>query len=360
MICAIFTVVVNKSALLNIEGPLPRDALRILQDVAGVTAEVIGSDQRADVVIRAGDVVHVVEVRTRRDANAASARQFADYARHLPQGTYLLVVARTTTAEARNLLEEAGVGVIDGHGNMRVKLPGLFLWTEGRTAVPGRDLQPEPPVKLSGKAGVAAQALLRAPERRWKVHDLATEATVSVGLAHRVFSRLEREQLVEIEGAGPQRTRVINDPTALLDLWAEEMSDRGVKQVRAFRLARDPLAQARTLSRALTEARIDHAVTGAAGAMRLAPFITAVPVTDIWVAETTAIDLVAEKVRADTVHEGHNILFRQAAGDGPLAFRQRVEDVWTVNSFRLFYDLRQDPRRGREQADRLREEVIGF
>jgi hypothetical protein len=37
-----------------------------------------------------------------------------------------------------------------------------------------------------------------------------------------------------------------------------------------------------------------------------------------------------------------------------------VNDVWVANPFRLFVDLRRDPRRGREQADHLREETIGF
>ena len=42
------------------------------------------------------------------------------------------------------------------------------------------------------------------------------------------------------------------------------------------------------------------------------------------------------------------------------AFRKQVDGVWTANPFRLFFDLRQDPRRGREQAEQLRKEVIGF
>lgn len=347
--------------MLNIEGPLEKDVLRILQEVPGITAEPFAvTGRRQDIVLRAGDVTHVVEVKAQRATNAAAARQLVEYARHLHEGVHLLLVARTTTEEARHLLEEGGVGVIDGLGNIRVELPGLFVWTEGRLAPPVRAVPGDPPVKLTGKAGLATQALLGAPERQWKVHDLAEEARVSVGLAHRLFTRLERDHLIETRGAGPQRTRRVTNPTALLDLWAEEMRDRGVKQVRAFRLARDPRMQAKTLSRLLTEARIEHAVTGAAGAAPLAPFITAIPVTDIWIADTVALDDAAAAVRAETVHEGHNIMLRQVLGDAPLAFRQRVGDVWTANPFRLFFDLRQDPRRGREQADRLREEVIGF
>jgi hypothetical protein len=358
---AIFTGAVNKPQLMNIEGPLEKDVLRLLQEIPGVTVEpTVATKRRPDIVIRAGEVTHVVEIKAQRLTNAAAARQLAEYARHLPKGTRLLVVAPTPTQEARRLLEEQGVGVIDTHGNMRVELPGFFLWTEARPALAAREDQKEPPVKLTGKAGVATQALLRDPERRWQVHDLAKAADVSVGLAHRVLARLERENLVEVEGAGPKRTRRVENPTALLDLWAEEMRDRGVKQLRAFRLARDPRAQAKTLSRALAEAKIAHAFTGPAGAARLAPFITAIPVTDIWVADTVALDDVAAAAHADVVREGHNIVLRQAAGDAPLAFRTKVDDVWTANPFRLFLDLRQDPRRGREQADRLREEVIGF
>ena len=357
----IFTTVVNKPHLVNIKGPLERDVLRLLQEIPGMTVEPTAITKRhPDIVIRAGDVTHVVEVKAQRLTNAAAARQIVEYAQHLPKGTHLLLVARTTTEEARRLLEEHGIGIIDTQGNMRLKFPGLFLWTEGRLPPATREGQKEPPVKLTGKAGIAAQALLREPQREWQVHDLATAADISVGLAHRVLARLERENLVEVGGAGPKRTRRVKNPTALLDLWAEEMRDRGVKQLRAFRLTRDPRAQAHTLSRALTEAKIEHAVTGPAGAARLAPFITAIPVTDIWVMETVPLQDVAAAAHAEVVQEGQNIMLRQAPGDAPLAFRTKVDDIWTADSFRLFHDLRQDPRRGREQADQLRKDVIGF
>lgn len=346
---------------MNIEGPLEKEVLRLLQEIPGVTAHPMAATRhRPDIVVRAGDVTHVVEVKAQRTTNAGDARQLVEYARHLPTSTHLLLVARTTTDEARRILEEEGVGVIDTQGNMRVEFPGLFLWTEGRPAPAARERNNQPPVKLTGKAGIAAQALLLEPHRRWRVHDLAKAADVSVGLAHRVLARLEREQLLEVEGAGPKRTRRVQGRAALLDLWAEEMRDRHIKQIRGFRLARDPRGQAKTLSRALAEANIEHAVTGPAGAARLAPFITAIPVTDIWIADTVALADVAAAIRADVVQEGHNIILRQATGDGPLAFRTKVDEVWTANRFRLFLDLRQDPRRGREQADRLREGVIGF
>lgn len=360
-ISCIFTCIVKNPKLLNITGPLERDTLRFLREIPGVIVKPTAlTGRHSDVVIRAGDVTRVVEVKSKRLTNVAAARQVVEYAQHLPAGTHLLLVTRTSTEDARQLLEDHEIGIMDTQGNTRIQFPGLFLWTEGRLAPPPRERQKEPPVKLTGKAGVAAQALLGEPQRKWQVHYLAKTAGISMGLAHRVLVRLERENLIEAEGAGPTRTRRVVNPTALLDLWAEEMRDRGVKQLRAFRLARDPQGQAKILSRALTEAKIAHAMTGPAAATRLAPFVTAVPLTDIWVTDAVTLDEVAAAARADVVREGPNIVLRQSPGDAPLAYSKKMNDIWVVDRFRLYYDLRHNPQRGREQADRLRTEVIGF
>jgi hypothetical protein len=353
---------VNMPNIVNIEGPVEQAALNILRDVPGVTTEVaLGDGRRADVIVRAGGVCHIVEVKAQAAINAAKAHQLIRFAEGLPRETHLLTVARSSTEEARRLLQDAGIGLIDAQGNIRVDLPGLFVWTEGHVARTERDADKgDPPVKLTGKAGVAAQALLREPQRGWHVTDLAAAAEVSPALAHRVFSRLEREDLITVDGAGPKRVRRVSNAAALLDLLAEELQDRRVKQVRAFRLARDARAHARNLSDQLTGAGVDHAVTGPAAAARLAPFVTSIPVVDIWITEAVDLNLAVGTVGAEPVLEGHNVLLRQEPGDAPLAFHSTVEGVWTVNPFRLYCDLRRDPRRGKEQADRLRQEVIGF
>jgi hypothetical protein len=85
-----------------------------------------------------------------------------------------------------------------------------------------------------------------------------------------------------------------------------------------------------------------------------------IPVAEIWIASAALPQRVAEVVGAEVVETGHNLVFAQAKGDEPLAFRRKIEGTWIVNPLRLFFDLRADPRRGREQADRLRQEVIGF
>ncbi|HMF05305.1 MAG TPA: hypothetical protein VKH17_10855 [Acidimicrobiia bacterium] len=346
---------------MKIEGDLGPDALRILRDVPGVAVEAAGAGaggrKGEDARVRFGRASEPVALAVRRQANAATAWQLVRQAEAGPAAN-LLVVAAATTAEAREILERHGVALVDGLGNAHVDLPGLVLHTEGRRR--RGDGRVAVQARLAGKAGVAAQALLLDPERDWKVQDLAGEAGVSIGLAHRVLARLEGEGLVAAEGAGPRRVRRVVAPTALLDLWAEENTDRGVRRARAYRLARDPRELASAVSEALEAAGIDHAVTGAAAAALVAPFVTSVPVTEVWVDSVVSLDDAVTAAGAEVVDGGANLTLAQGSGDEPLAFRRQDERMWIVNPFRLYSDLRRDPRRGREQAETLRQEVIGF
>lgn len=310
-------------------------------------------DQGVDAVLEfAGSRTRVLfQVKSR--ASAATAWQVARYAegRH---GTPVLLVAGETTAEARDILRREGVGVADGLGYAHIELPGLLIHLDGR-----QGHEQARPVRLSGKAGVAAQALLREPERDWQVQQVADRAGVSLGLAHRVLARLTAEGVVAAEGTGRYRVRRVISPGALLDLWAEESTYRPVR-TNAYLLAQSPRQLAGQLGGGLGRAGIGYALTGAAGASLVAPFITAVPVAEVWVAASAAPEQLYTAAGAEPVADGHNVAFLQVRDDTPLAFREEAAGLWVASRFRLFADLRESPRRGREQADNLRREVIGF
>ncbi len=350
----------NKPSVVNIEGGrLEAEALRILRQLPGVTvieAEPGGRDRGADAILRFAGARAPVAVEFKHRANAAAAWQLVQYAAGHPDLPTILI-ADETTGEAREILERHGIGVVDGLGNAHIELPGLLLHLEGRRAQ-RRDAGAAP-ARLRGKAGVAAQALLLAPDREWHVHDLAEEAKISKGLAHRVLARLENEKLMTAGGAGPQRVRRLVDPTALLDLWAEENVDRP-RRTLGYALARSPQQLVHDLGRGLEAHNIVHAVTGAAAASLVAPFVTAVPIVQVWVAGKAAPEAVLDAAGAEPVTDGENVVLLQAKDDTALAFREKSDAAWIANRFRLYVDLRGDPRRGREQADHLRQEVIGF
>ena len=296
----------------------------------------------------------------RTNVNAALAWA---YVRWIPaeRGTHRLLAAEHTTAEAREIMRRHGAAYIDGAGFAHVELPGLFIHVEAR----GPDRRRRPiaahgTLRLAGKAGVAAQALLLEAQRDWGVQSLAQAAHVSPGLAHRVLRRLETDGIVVSSGAGPGKVRRVADPTALLDLWAEECRDQDVVGATAFRFARTPRELVWQVAHGLDTQGIAHAVTGDAAAALLTPAVPS-PVVQVWLAGSVAVADALRVTGADPADREHNVVLRQARDDLPLAFRTKTrEGIWTVNAARLYVDLRADPLRGREQADEIRRELLRF
>jgi hypothetical protein len=65
-------------------------------------------------------------------------------------------------------------------------------------------------------------------------------------------------------------------------------------------------------------------------------------------------------LRARRVEEGHNVILLQEKNDSPLAFSETRGEIRFANRFRVYADLLRESQRGREQAEHLRTEVIGF
>lgn len=358
---AIFTTAVNNGELVKIEGDFEAQALRILRHTPGIAVverPPQTMDRGVDAILRFAGKQTEIAVEIKRRANAAAAWQLVHHAEQWPNRPILLI-AEQTTAEARRILESHGIGVLDGLGNAHIEMPGLLVHLEGYKEGRPEVKAPIPPARLRGKAGVAAQALLLEPQRRWRVQDLADRAGISNGLAHRVLRRLENDGLVRAQGTGPNRFRRVFDRTALFDLWIEENVDRPIIQ-RGFALTQSPRQLIKQIGANLARAGTEYAITGAAAASLIAPFVTALPVVDIWVQETADLDELLPAIGVETVTDGQNIVFMQGKDDVALTFRGEQDGVWVPNKFRLYADLLRDPRRGAEQAAHLREEVIGF
>ena len=326
----------------------------MLREIPGLTvrSEPLPANRGLSAVLRFGGSETPVAVEFKLRVNAATAWHVVQQTAQTQ--THRILVAQETTEAAREILGEHGVAVVDGSGNAHIELPGLLFHVEAR-----RRSVKAVPTRLAGRAGVAAQALLLHPERDWKVSELATEARISAGFAHRVLARLEREAIVAAQGSGPARVRRVTNPAALLDLWAEENFEHPARTL-AHLLSQTPQQLIRQLGKNLGAVGTDYALTGAATTSLVAPFVTAMPVVEVWVSAAAAQRELCDAVGADQVSDGHNLVFLQAKGDTPLAFSERKEGLWLANRFRLYFDLRADPRRGREQADNLRKEIIGF
>jgi len=357
-IWVIFTDVMNMADIVKIEGAFESEALRILREVPGlIIAPLSPTDDAcvAAVIQFAGERTRIA-VQFRQRVNAANAWQYVHDAEIHPEMP-LLIVAVESTEESRAILRRHGIALADGLGNVHIQLPGLLIHLEGSSR--RQSSAGTRPPRLSGKSGVIAQALLIHLNRAWHINDLAEEADVSVGLVHRVLNRLEDEKVVTTEGTGPKKVRRVVDPPALLDLWAEEEKSRPIRS-HGFVLAQTPQQLIERVGSGLERAKIDHALTGAAAANLIAPFVTAVPIVELWATALASLDELYKQIGGEIVGDGANVTFLQEKDDTPLVFREKRKGQWVSNRFRIYVDLLGDPRRGREQAKHFRREAIGF
>lgn len=344
----------NKAISVNIGGGLEARAIHILRGIPELEVAITpDTDPRSDALVQYAGIESPVALEFKTRVSGATAHLAVHQAQRLDMP--LVVVAAETTTRAREILSDAGVGLVDGLGNVGLDLPGLVM----RIAGTGRVARSVGPTRLSGKSGLVVQTLLLDIERSWNVSDLGKACGVSAGLVHRVLQRLEDEGAVEATGAGPTKTRRLSNPAALLDLWAEEHRDRP-SRLAAFMLAPTTDQLVGLLCNGLAAFGIEYALTGVAAADRLAPLLTNIAVTEVWLDSRADVPDLCARLGATPVESGANVVFLQERDNGPLAFRVREEGVWRTNLFRLYLDALQDPRRGVEQSAHLRREVIGF
>ena len=137
--------------------------------------------------------------------------------------------------------------------------------------------------------------------------------------------------------------RRATNPTALLDLDAEENAAAPIRTI-AFASAQTPQELINRLATNLGRAGVEYALTSAAAASLVAPFVTGIPITQVQVTANKAREELYEGAQVKPVSTGANINFLQTKGGAPLALRERTKELWLVNRFQLYTDLRRDPR----------------
>ena len=186
--------------------------------------------------------------------------------RQLPggDGATLVLVTPFLSARTRERLEESGVGYVDLTGNIRVALdrPALFVRASGAARDPRREERPARTLK-GAKAGRVVRALCDfAPPVG--VRELAGRSGVDPGYVSRVFSLLEKEDLIRRESRGPV-TNV--DWQALIRRWSQDYSLFGSNRTGSYLEPRG----LSSLLRKLRDLDLRYAATGSLGSASVAP-----------------------------------------------------------------------------------------
>lgn len=265
---------------------------------------------------------------------------------------YAMLASNFVTPRVREICREEGAGYIDRAGNCFLQLDDLYV-----EKVIEKNPYPKPGRPSSLFTPVSSRILrtmLQQPEREWAVRELSEAAQVSLAQTSKIYRRL-----LEDEYAKKNENRIqLSQPGKLLDAWREQYTVKANTRFAYFSFDREQL-----IARIATVGKANqwrYALTSFSAASLVAPFIRGVDMTTWYVNDATAIDLWAKALDLRPTDSGPNALLLVPYDSGVFSGAQPVDDVILVGNIQLYLDLYNDPARGREQAEFLRKEKIGF
>ncbi len=262
-----------------------------------------------------------------------------------------LVLVERLPPGLRAAAEQAGIGCLDLAGRGHVVAPGLvYSASGGREPRPARRVRTSP---FASKASRVARSLLSAPDRAWRLSELAELTELNPGNVHRALAGL-----VELGTLERDMDRyVVADPGSLLEAWAAQAQPP--RDVCRFAVDGELHAAAGDLLERLEGQAV---VSGEAAAEVLAPHL---PATSA-IVHCFDADRFAALAREASAHSAPRAGDRRAAitvdlADAGCANHSTSKDgVVVACAQQVYVDLFRSRGRGREAGEHLRRTVLGF
>ncbi len=280
----------------------------------------------------------------------------------------LFLVSRKLLPRQRQTLREWGISHADLRGNIYLRAPGLVVDVEGAsrgdtaTAHESAFNPLVPPNPFHDRTSLLLRALLRSPNRPYRLADLAAETGVSMGW----ISRATREFVARgyaIRTAGGLR---LGDAGQVLTEWSEEYSWQD-NSIARFSVPFSSSEIEQELRGYLEKVSVQPAPSQAlaltlhAGASLLAPHVRQDTVA-IYVGDEAwngVYHWSRSTLLAEPLTEGGNLqLVKSATPESALFDHRSVAGLPVVSPIQLYLDLRHYSVRGEEAAAVLARTVL--
>jgi DNA-binding transcriptional ArsR family regulator len=269
-----------------------------------------------------------------------------------------LLAAESISPGAKELLESESCGYFDSGGSLFIPAKGAYVYIE---KPPPKTFQKSVRSLFSGKRSQVIHALLMRHKDWFGVKELAELAGVSGATVSETLTALERLEWLAVKGQGPSKERKLADPGALLDEWQKQTLAARPQTYRRFYVpSRDTDAIAQRLDKVCQRLDLDYALTEKSAAQIYAPYLTSVSRVTCRLLFDRHLDELYAELEARPVNEGANLDILETRSPGQLLFRERAGPVWIASPVQVYLDLLRSDGRGKEMAEHLRRERIGF
>lgn len=267
------------------------------------------------------------------------------------------VIVERAPPGLKKATEEAGISYLDTQGGGRVVGPAFVYVAQRVPALKSVAEKLSRSSPFAPKASRVVRALLSKPERDWRLSDIASLVNLNPGNVHRALSALVENGYVEREGDN----YVVANPGSLLEAWAD-MSSAARERVSVP--AEGNLRRA--IRSVLKDLDGNAVVSGEFAAELLAPHLPAGS------ALVHCLDADAWSAVADRAEERRRASLPQLMGpvtdsvvvdapdEGVAHFSRSARGMQLVSPMQLYVDLYKQPGRGRDAAEEVRSQLLGY
>lgn len=270
-----------------------------------------------------------------------------------------LVAAESISPGAKDLLKKENVGYYDTGGSLFIPGRGSYVYIE---KPPPKVL--EKPIRslFRGKRAQVLLALLTHHDQWFGVLELSNIAKVSPATASETVSALDRFDWLSSQGQGPSKERRLTQPRALLDEWRKQIlaAPRPPAYRRYFVSSNNTEDLIDQLAELCRKNQVQYALTEEAAAQTYSAHLTHISQVSCRMRSGSAANSVIAALRARIVSEGSNLNVMETRDEGDFLFTKSKHEICLASPVQVYLDLLRRPGRAKEQAEHLREEIIGF
>lgn len=265
---------------------------------------------------------------------------------------YPIIVAPYISERGRQICKENNVGFIDLAGNCYLRFNNVLIEKTGKN-----NIKKEKKVlrKLfSPKSTRIIRTLLQQPKKDWTLKDLSTSSNISIGQAYKVVEALESNEYIR---KTKERKIELTKAGELLDAWANSYAFSKNKTYTYYSFEKNPTRLMQKISNTAKQHKLKYAMTMHSGASLIAPFVR---FTDVYFYFMGDVEEWVERLGLKPVEFGGTVHLMEPFDEGVFYRWQTVNNLQVVSNIQLYIDLYNYPTRGREQAEFLRKEKIGY
>ena len=266
--------------------------------------------------------------------------------------SYPIVASSYLSEKSRDVCKKLNVGYIDLAGNIFIDLPYIHIEKESEKAkIAEKKRQKNLFSPISTRI---VRTLLVHPSSDWSIKSLSKKTGASLGYTHRVVERLLDKKILYRDNSFRLK---LEDPKQLLEEWSKNYYYRQNTIYPLYTFEKNKDLFFKKLLHISKSNNFKYALTLHSGAHIIAPYVR---FTEIHFYIDSPVETWKEKLDLRPVESGANVYLLKPYDLGVFQDIQTINELKVVSNIQLYLDLYNYPKRGREQAEFLREKKLKF